>query len=76
MINAMLHPRVLFIRMLLLAIQSQVITAPQLMFLAETFAAIFAIQGAPQGFHSIIEVYRACLGAEDCHRRQYGFLPQ
>ena len=72
----MLHPRILFIRLLLLAIDSEVITGPQLMFLAETFAAIFSIQGAPQGFHSIIEVYRACLGAEDYHRRHRGQLPQ
>ena len=76
MINAMLHPRVLFIRLLLLAIHSEVITGPQLMFLVETFAAFFSIQGAPQGFHSIIEVYRACLGAEDCHSRQRGYLPE
>ena len=73
--NGNLHPRLLFARLLILAVQNNILTAQQLQYVAKTVAVLLVVQGCPLSFNSLVETQRACTAADEFNTRTPGCLP-
>ena len=53
-----------------MAARNSIVTPRQLRYIAETIEVLFAVQGFPLSFHSLLEIQRVCVAAEDFINRQ------
>ena len=66
----MLHPRLLFARLFIMSVRNAILTPRQLQYIAKTIEVLFIVQGCPLSFHSLLEIQRACIAADDFNSRQ------
>ena len=62
-------------RLFIMSTGNSIVTPRQLRYIAETIEVLFAVQGFTLSFHSLLEIQKACVAAEDFNNRQPVIFP-